>query len=66
MVQNTFNFRFFMYFCFVIEDKVKPLLKFLDNKFESVRDGAGVAFSIPVGDMSENLKQQLFGKQKKE
>ena len=33
---------------FVPEDKVKKVLKMLDTKFETVRNGDGVAFSIPV------------------
>lgn len=33
---------------FVPEDKVKKILKLLDSKFESVRNGDGIAFSIPI------------------
>lgn len=33
---------------FVPEDKVKKILKELDNKFETVRNGDGIAFCIPV------------------
>lgn len=33
---------------FVPEDKVKKILKLLDGKFESVRNGDGIAFSIPI------------------
>jgi nitrogen regulatory protein PII len=33
---------------FVPEDKVKKILKVLDNKFETVRNGDGIAFSIPI------------------
>ena len=35
-------------FSFVPEDKVKGILKQLDNKFETVRNGDGIAFCIPV------------------
>lgn len=35
-------------FSFVPEDKVKKILKTLDQKFETVRNGNGIAFSIPV------------------
>jgi len=33
---------------FVPEDKTKKILKMLDNKFETVRNGDGIAFCIPV------------------
>lgn len=33
---------------FVPEDKVKKIIKLLDTKFEAVRNGDGIAFSIPV------------------
>ena len=33
---------------FVAEDKVKKILKMLDEKFETVRNGDGVAFCLPV------------------
>ena len=53
-------------FSFVVEDKVKPLLKFLDNKFETVRDGAGVAFSIPISSIiGVNVYQFLTNNRKK-
>ena len=32
----------------VPEDKVKKVIKMLDTKFESVRNGDGIAFSIPI------------------
>ena len=35
-------------FSFVPEDKVKKVLKLLDSKFETVRNGDGVAFCIPI------------------
>ena len=35
-------------FSFVPEDKVKKILKLLDSKFETVRNGNGIAFSIPI------------------
>ena len=35
-------------FSFVPEDKVKKVLKRLDEKFETVRNGNGVAFVLPV------------------
>ncbi len=35
-------------FSFVAEDKVKKILKTLDNKFETVRNGDGIAFVIPI------------------
>ena len=35
-------------FSFVPEDKVKSILKMLDDKFETVRNGDGVAFCVPV------------------
>ena len=33
---------------FVPEDKVKKILKELDTKFETVRNGDGIAFAIPI------------------
>lgn len=33
---------------FVPEDKVKKTLKVLEDKFETVRNGDGIAFSIPI------------------
>ena len=33
---------------FVPEDKVKIILKELDTKFETVRNGDGIAFAIPI------------------
>ena len=33
---------------FVPEDKVKKILKMLDSKFETVRNGDGIAFCIPI------------------
>lgn len=33
---------------FVPEDKIKKILKILDTKFETVRNGDGIAFCIPV------------------
>ena len=33
---------------FVPEDKVKKILKMLDTKFETVRNGDGIAFCIPI------------------
>lgn len=35
-------------FSFVPEDSVKRILKVLDTKFETVRNGAGVAFTVPI------------------
>ena len=32
----------------VAEDKVKKILKTLEEKFETVRNGDGIAFSIPI------------------
>ena len=33
---------------FVAEDNVKKIIKHLENKFETVRNGAGIAFSLPI------------------
>lgn len=33
---------------FVPEDRVKKILKVLDSKFETVRNGDGIAFAIPI------------------
>ena len=33
---------------FVPEDSTKKIIKALENKFETVRNGAGIAFSIPI------------------
>ena len=33
---------------FVPEDSVKKIIKLLDDKFETVRNGKGVAFTIPI------------------
>lgn len=33
---------------FVPEDNVKKIIKTLENKFETVRNGEGVAFSLPI------------------
>lgn len=33
---------------FVPEDNVKKIIKLLDDKFETVRNGNGIAFAIPV------------------
>lgn len=33
---------------FVAEDMVKKLLKHLESKFETVRNGDGIAFSLPI------------------
>lgn len=53
-------------FSFVTEDKVKPLLKFLDDKFESVRDGAGISFSVPMSSViGVNVYQFLTDNRKK-
>lgn len=53
-------------FSFVAEDKVKPLLKFLDDKFESVRDGAGISFSVPISSIiGVNVYQFLTDNRKK-
>ncbi len=35
-------------FSFVPEDKIKKILKMLDSKFETVRNGDGIAFSTPI------------------
>jgi len=35
-------------FSFVPEDKVKKILKTLDSKFETVRNGDGIAFCVPI------------------
>ena len=53
-------------FSFVAEDKVKRLLKHLDRKFESVRDGAGISFSVPIGSViGVNVYQFLTDNRKK-
>lgn len=36
---------------FVPEDKVKKVLKMLETKFETVRNGDGIAFCLPVSSM---------------
>ena len=33
---------------FVAEDKVKHMLKKLEGKFESIKKGEGIAFSVPI------------------
>ena len=45
---------------FVPEDKVKPILKMLDSKFETVRNGNGIAFSIPVSRIIGVAVYQFF------
>ena len=53
-------------FSFVAEDKVKPLIKFLDDKFEKVRDGSGIAFTIPMSSViGVNVYQFLTNNRKK-
>jgi len=53
-------------FSFVAEDKVKPLLKILEDKFESVRDGAGISFSVPMSSViGVNVYQFLTDNRKK-
>ena len=51
---------------FVPEDKVKKVLKRLDEKFETVRNGNGVAFVLPVSSIiGESLYQFLMDNRKK-
>ena len=45
---------------FVPEDKVKPILKMLDTKFETIRNGDGIAFCIPVSSMIGVAVYQFF------
>ena len=55
-------------FSFVAEDKVKKILKMLDAKFETVRNGDGIAFCIPVGSIIGVAAYQFLtdNRQKKE
>ena len=51
---------------FVPEDKVKKVLKRLDEKFETVRNGNGVAFVLPVSSIiGVSLYQFLMDNRKK-
>lgn len=51
---------------FVPEDKIKKVLKRLDEKFETVRNGNGVAFVIPVSSIiGVSLYQFLMDNRKK-
>lgn len=51
---------------FVPEDKVKKILKLLDGKFESVRNGDGIAFCIPISSIiGVSVYQFLIDNRKK-
>lgn len=51
---------------FVPEDKIKKVLKRLDEKFDTVRNGQGVAFVLPVGSIiGVSLYQFLMDNRKK-
>ena len=53
-------------FSFVPEDKVKSILKLLENKFETVREGSGIAFSVPMSSIiGVNVYQFLTDNRKK-
>lgn len=49
----------------VPESKKSDILKVLYEKVGMGDEAQGIALSIPVDDMSENLKKQLFGKDSK-
>ena len=55
-------------FSFVPEDKVKKILKTLDTKFETVRNGDGIAVSIPISSIIGVAVYQFLidNRQKKE
>lgn len=42
-------------FSVVREEKVKDLLEFLDEKFSTVRDGGGIALSVPMSSLIGSL-----------
>ena len=44
------------------EKKKNDILKVLYDKVGLTEEAQGIALAIPVEDMSENLKEQLFGK----
>ena len=46
----------------VPENKKNDILKILYDKVGLAEEAQGIALAIPVEDMSENLKNQLFGK----
>lgn len=51
---------------FVPEDKIKKILKLLDGKFESVRNGDGIAFCIPISSIiGVSVYQFLIDNRKK-
>lgn len=51
---------------FVPEDKVKKILKLLEGKFETVRNGNGIAFSIPISSIiGVSVYQFLIDNRKK-
>lgn len=50
----------------VPKDKKDDILEALYDDVGITKDAQGIAFSIPVDDMSENLKEQLFSKKKKD
>ena len=50
----------------VPKDKKNDILSVLYDSVGISKEAQGIAFSMPVDCMSENLKQQLFGKPKKE
>lgn len=44
----------------VREDKVKPIMKCLEEKFETIRKGKGIAFAVPLtGVIGVNMYQFL-------
>lgn len=48
----------------VSADKKEKILKVLYDNVGISQEAQGIAFSIPVDDMTDNLKKQLFKKQK--
>ena len=47
-------------FSVVREDKVDPIMKCLENKFETIKNGKGIAFAVPLSSViGVNLYQFL-------
>ena len=49
----------------VPSDKKSDILKVLYDEVGISEEAQGIAFSVPVDDMTDNLKKQLFGKKSK-
>ena len=50
----------------VPKDNKDFILESLYDNVGITKSAQGIAFSIPVDDMTDNLRQQLFGKPKKD